>query len=95
MALTKSSCLTQLNLSMQIDPDGHDVQTPVPPQTLWLNLTLMTADGKEGPPFFGQPVDPTTLTPTLPPCLSHLSIIQYYKSLQIKFRSFFSQQLSS
>lgn len=32
---------------MQIEPDGHGAQTSVP-HRLWLNLTLKTADGKEG-----------------------------------------------
>lgn len=89
--LTRRCRLPQLHLSMQIDPDGHGVQTPVPPQTLWLNLTLRTADGKEGP-LFDQPLDLTTPAPTL--MQGHLSIIQCYQTLQIEFRSF-SQQLSS
>ncbi|CAB1437998.1 unnamed protein product [Pleuronectes platessa] len=35
--------------SMQIDPDGHGVQTSSPPKTLWLNLTPRTTDGREDP----------------------------------------------
>lgn len=43
---------------MQIDPDGRQGQTSSPPTSLWLNLTLRSADGREGgraPLTFAEP----------------------------------------
>lgn len=83
LPVTSQEGLSQsAGLCMQIDPDGHGVQTSSPPHTLWLNLTPRTTDGRGGPFTFAEPPNLNTIThSTADHRLSGLSSMNNYSRL--------------